>query len=108
MHYNFIEQLLDFPRVRIRHIEQKKDEILIWIYISDGQHVCFKCGMIHTKVSEITEMRVRDLSIFSKTCYLIIQKGRLHCPCSFRGYEGLDFVDQYHLKKHLNNCIDEL
>jgi transposase len=51
--------------------------------------------MIHTKVSEITEMKVRDLSIFGKTCYLIIQKGRLHCPCSFRGYEGIDFVDQY-------------
>lgn len=95
MNYYFLEQLLDLPRVRIRHIEQKEDEILIWVYIPDGQHVCPKCGMLHTKVSEITEMKVRDLSIFGKTCYLIIQKGRLHCQCSFRGYEGIDFVDQY-------------
>ena len=95
MNYDFIEQLLDLPRVRIRHIEQKEDEILIWIYIPDGQHVCPKCGMLHTTISEMTEIKVRDLSIFGKTCYLIIQKGRLHCRCSFRGYEGIDFVDQY-------------
>jgi len=95
MNYDLIEQLIDLSRVKIRHIEQKEDEILIWIYIPDGQHVCPKCGMIHTKVSETTEIKVRDLSIFGKNCYLIIQKGRLHCPCSFRGYEGLDFVDQY-------------
>ena len=95
MNYEIIEQLLDLPRVRIKGIEQREEEILIWVYIPDAQHVCPKCGMIHTKVSEITEMKVRDLSIFGKTCYLIIQKGRLHCPCSFRGYEGIDFVDQY-------------
>ena len=95
MNYEIIEQLLDLPRVRIKGIEQREEEILIWVYIPDAQHVCPKCGMILTKVSEITEMKVRDLSIFGKTCYLIIQKGRLHCPCSFRGYEGIDFVDQY-------------
>ena len=30
-----------------------------------------------------------------KTCYLIISKGRLHCSCSYRGYEALDFVDSH-------------
>ena len=38
-------------------------------------------------------MKIRDLSVFGKTCYLIIRKGRLHCPCSFRGYEAIDFVN---------------
>ena len=95
MNYDLVEQLLNLNRVKIRRIEQKKDEVLIWVYIPNGEHVCPKCGLIHTKVSEITEIQVRDLSIFGKTCYLIIQKGRVHCPCSFRGYEAIDFVNLY-------------
>lgn len=95
MDYQFIEQLLDLPRVRIRNIVYQKDEVHIWIYIPDGQHICPKCGLVHSSVSEVTEIKVRDLSIFGKTCYLIIEKGRLHCPCSFRGYEALEFVDKY-------------
>lgn len=95
MDFSFIEQLLDLPRIKIRRIVQQKAEILIWVYIPDGEHICPECGLVHSKVSETTEMKVRDLSIFGKTCYLIIEKGRLHCPCSFRGYEAIDFVDQY-------------
>lgn len=95
MEYQLIEQLLALPRIRIRRIVQQPAEILIWVYVPDGEHVCPKCGSIHSKVSETTEMKVRDLSIFGQTCYLILTKGRLHCPCSFRGYEAIDFVDQY-------------
>lgn len=95
MDYRLIEQLLDLPRIRISRIVQQQDAILIWVYVPDGQHVCPKCGLVHSKVSETTEMKVRDLSIFGKTCYLIIEKGRLHCPCSFRGYEAIGFADQY-------------
>lgn len=95
MEYELIERLLDLPRIRISRIVQQENEILIWVYIPDGEHVCPKCGLVHTKVTESTEMKVRDLSVFGKMCYLIIEKGRLHCPCSFRGYEAIDFVDQY-------------
>jgi transposase len=95
MDYQLIEQLLNLPRIKIRNIVQQKDEILIWVYIPNGHHICPKCGQVHFKVSETTEMKVRDLSIFDKTCYLIIEKGRLHCSCSFRGYEAIDFVDKY-------------
>jgi transposase len=95
MNYDLIEQLLDLPRIRIRRVEKKDDEIYIWIYVPEGNHICPKCGTFHRKVSEITEMQVRDLPIFGKKCYLIIQKGRLHCPCSFRGYEDFEFADPY-------------
>ena len=33
MDYNLIEQLLGLPRIKISHIEQHDNEILIWIYI---------------------------------------------------------------------------
>jgi transposase len=95
MDYSLIEQLLDLPRVRIFRVEQKSDEIFIWVYIPDDNHRCPRCGKYHQKVSEITEIKVRDLSVFGKTCYLIIKKGRVHCSCSFRGYEDIEFVDSY-------------
>ena len=95
MDYNLIEQLLGLPRISISRIEQRDDEILIWIYIPEGNHRCPQCGKHHRTVSEVTETKVRDLSIFGKICYLIISKGRLHCPCSYRGHEELEFVDEF-------------
>ncbi len=35
------------------------------------------------------------MSIFGKTCHLIIRKGRIHCSCSYRGYEEIEFIDKY-------------
>ena len=95
MEFSLIEQLLDLPRIQISRIQQRDDEILIWVYISDGNHRCPRCNRYHKKVTEITEVKVRDLSIFGKKCYLIVRKGRIHCPCSYRGYEDLEFVDKY-------------
>lgn len=95
MDYSLIEQLLDLPRVRITRIEQKDQTFLIYIYIPEGNHICPQCGKYHQKVTETIQVKVRDLSIFDKECYLIIQKGRLHCSCSYRGYEKLEFVDKH-------------
>lgn len=93
--YAFIEKLLDLPRIRISRIEQHKNEILIWVYIPEGNHRCPRCGTHHRQVTEVTETKIRDLSIFGKNCYLIISKGRIHCSCGYRGYEQLEFVDKY-------------
>lgn len=95
MDYNLIEQLIDLPRIKIKRIEFQNDEVLIWIYLPEGQHRCPHCGKYHHRVTETTEIKVRDLSIFGKPCYLIIQKGRVNCSCSFRGYEEIEFVDKY-------------
>jgi len=95
MDLSFIEQLLDLPQIRVRDVKILDNEIQIWIYIPDHQHVCPRCDRQHKKVTETTEVKIRDLSIAGKTCYLIVQKGRLHCPCSYRGYEALEFVDPY-------------
>ena len=73
--FSLIEELLDLPRIRISRIEQNEKEILIWIYIPQGNHRCPDCGKYHRHVTEITETKVRDLSIFGKNCYLIITKG---------------------------------
>lgn len=95
MDFNLLEQLLDLPRVHISRFEQTNDIIYIWVYIPDGQHRCPRCGRLHRHVTETTTVKVRDLPVFGKTCYLFVQKGRLHCPCSYRGYEDIDFVDKY-------------
>ena len=94
MDYKLIEQLLNIPRTQVDRINQTKSEILIWVSIKPGQHRCPSCGRQFENISEITEMKVKDLSVFGKKCYLIICKGRLHCPCSFRGYEEIEFVDK--------------
>jgi len=104
MDYNLFEQLLGLPRIKISHIEQHDNEILIWIHIPNGNHRCPQCGKYHQTVTEVTEIKVRDLSVFGITCYLIINKGRLHCPCSYRGYEELEFVDEY---QRQTNRFDE-
>ena len=95
MDFSLIEQLLDLPGIRISRIQQCDDEISIWIHIPDGNHRCPRCKRYHKKVTESTEIKIRDLSICGKNCYLIIRKGRLHCPCSYRGYEDVEFVDKY-------------
>lgn len=95
MDYRLLEQLLGLSRIRVNQVQQTEDEILIWVSIRPGQHRCPRCGRCFDKISEFTEMKVRDLSVFGKTCYLIIRKGRLHCPCSFRGYEDIEFVDEH-------------
>ena len=90
-----VKELLNLPQVEVTKVRQTPEEILIWVHIPDGRHRCPRCGRFHTKVTEVREVRVRDLSIFGKPCYLIVSKGRLHCPCSYRGYEALDFVNSY-------------
>jgi transposase len=95
MDFSFIEQLLGLSRIRVSDVQQTDDEIIISVYVPEGRHLCPRCGRYHNKVTEITEIKVRDLSVFGKSCYLIIRKGRLHCPCSYRGYEQLECVDKY-------------
>ena len=95
MDYKLLEQLIGLPRIQIDKVYQTEDEIHIWIRVVPGQHRCPHCGRCFGKISEFSEMKVRDLSVFGKTCYLIIRKGRLHCPCSFRGYEEIEFVDEH-------------
>ncbi len=94
MDYSLLEQLLGLPRIKVDRVEQTEEQIIILVSIASGQHRCPRCGRQFAKVSEPTEVKVRDLPVFGKTCYLIIGKGRLHCPCSFRGYEQIDFVDK--------------
>ncbi|MFQ5788790.1 MAG: ISL3 family transposase [Thermodesulfobacteriota bacterium] len=94
MDYTLLKELLNLPRVQVEDFKQTEHEILITVSIGYNQHRCPKCGHKFSRVSEITESRVRDLPVFGKTCYLLIRKGRLHCPCSFRGYEEIDFVDK--------------
>ena len=90
-----IKELLNLPEIEVSKVRQTPEEVLIWVHIPDGRHRCPRCGRLHAKVTEVREIKVRDLSIFGKTCYLIVSKGRLHCPCSYRGYEALDFVNSY-------------
>jgi len=89
-----LEQLLNLPRIQVDDFRQSKDEILISVSIRYNQHRCPRCGHKFAKVNEITEQKVRDLPVFGKTCYLLLRKGRVCCPCSFRGYEDIGFVDQ--------------
>lgn len=95
MGLELIEKLLDQPRIRVKDIIFANQEILVHVYIPLGNHRCPQCGKYHSKVTEKTEIKVRDLSIFGKDCYLIIEKGRVNCSCSFRGYEEIDFVDKH-------------
>ena len=85
MDYQLLEQLIGLPRIQIDKVHQTADEIHIWIRVRPGQHRCPHCGRCFGKISEFSEMKVRDLSVFGKTCYLIIRKGRLHCPWSSGG-----------------------
>jgi len=94
MDFELIEQLLGLPRIQIDQIRQTESDVLIWVSIKPGQHRCPRCGRQFENISEKTEMKVRDNSVFGKTCYLIICKSRLHCPCSFRGYEDIEFVEK--------------
>jgi transposase len=95
MDLELIKKLLNLPRVKVKDIIFSEKEILVHIYIPPGNHRCPQCGKYHSKITEKTEIKVRDLSIFDKDCYLIIEKGRVNCSCSFRGYEEIEFVDKH-------------
>ena len=90
-----VQDLLSLPRIEVVKFSQSEHEVLIWVRIPDGRHRCPRCGRLSQSVAETREFKVRDLPISGKDCYLIIQKGRLHCPCSYRGYEEIEFVDDY-------------
>ena len=59
-----IEKLLDLPRVKVNDISITNEEILVHIFIPPGNHRCPQCSKYHSKVTERTEIKVRDLSIF--------------------------------------------
>lgn len=67
---------------------------MITVSVRINEHRCPKCGRTFATLSEITEQKVHDLPVFGKSCYLVVRKGRLHCPCSFRGFEEVDFIDK--------------
>lgn len=95
MEFELIERLLDLPRIKIKEVSYSNAEILVYVYIPMGNHHCPKCGKYHSKTTGKTQIKVRDLSIFGKDCYLIIEKSRVNCSCSFRGYEEIEFVDKH-------------
>ncbi|MFQ5641785.1 MAG: ISL3 family transposase [bacterium] len=94
MDYKLLEQLLNLPRIQVDDFQSTEKEIVITVSVRFNEHRCPKCGRAFATASEITEQKVRDLPVFGKTCYLLIRKGRLHCPCSFRGFEEVDFIDK--------------
>ena len=95
MDLSTVKDLLNLPEIEVSKVNQTPEAIFIWVHVPAGHHRCPRCGRLHAKVTEVRQVKVRDLSIFGKTCYLIVSKGRLHCPCSYRGYEALDFVDSH-------------
>lgn len=94
MDYQLLEQLLDLPRIQVDDFRQTEDEVLITVSVRYNEHRCPKCGRKFDGVHEITEQKIRDLPVFGKRCCLLLRKGRVHCPCSFSGYEEIEFVDQ--------------
>ena len=54
MDVSLLEQLLNLPQVRVSRYEFIHDEIIIWVYIPEGQHRCPHCGRYHRHVSEVT------------------------------------------------------
>ncbi|MBC8186541.1 transposase [candidate division KSB1 bacterium] len=127
MDYLLIEQFLNLPLIRIRRIVQQKDEILIWVYIPD--EISFeKYHKYLTIVYDITnsngvlfvakDRKEQSLtSFFEELTDEQRQSIKVVCMDFWDPYiksvkqniPGATIVfDRFHLKKHLNDCIDNL
>lgn len=94
MNFTDLELLLDLPQISITNLHKTPSHIFIWGEIPEGQHRCPQCGSLHEDGVDFIETKIRDLSVFGKTCYLILRINRLHCSCGYHDLEQIDFLDQ--------------
>ncbi|MBM4249119.1 MAG: ISL3 family transposase [Euryarchaeota archaeon] len=71
------------------------DHIVVSLRKTHKTTRCPTCGR-RIRVSKESYPRIiRDLDIGPKQAYLSYHEYKLDCPCGYRGYERLDFVEQY-------------
>jgi transposase len=84
-----------FTGYRLSGIIDYDDHILVSLCKIHKTTKCPCCGRRIRVSKEYYPRILRDLDIGPKQAYLSYAEHKLNCPCGFRGYERLDFVEPY-------------
>lgn len=56
---------------------------------------CSRCGAIVGDIHDVTERRIRDLSVFDWDTWVVFPRARLHCPRCGPTVEAVPWLDRY-------------
>lgn len=73
----------------------ENDCIIIVLKRSRKTGVCPSCGKRCRFIHRYRKRRVRDLDVATSKVFLEFVSCQLDCRCGFKGYEHLDFVEEY-------------
>ena len=84
-----------FPGYKLSGIIDKGDHIFVSLSKIHKTTKCPYCGRRIKISKEFYQRILRDLDIGPKQAFLSFNEHKLDCPCGFRGFERLDFVETY-------------
>ena len=76
-------------------IEQKRDQIHIFLKRTWKMGICKNCGKRTKLLKENYPRTIRDLDLGPMSCYLSFNEHKLRCPCGYRGFETIFFSRPY-------------
>jgi len=95
MRFDFITELLGLQGFSVYHAIIKEN--ILHLYLEREElPICPQCGSIFSgEIKDTYEQCVEDLSVFGKRCYIIFDKVRFDCQCSYAGNELIPWLCPY-------------
>ena len=87
--------LLNLEDVIITGVEDISDQLLIYIELSRGEHVCPACGAVTERVHDYRMQTIKDVPLARDT-FLHLRKRRYRCSCGKRFFEKNTFLPRYY------------
>ena len=96
LNQDYISKILDMEDVIVKKVEQKPDELHVYMELPRRKHTCPCCGNITHRIHDYRWQRIKDIP-FGRTTYLHLRKRRYVCEnCGKRFYENNPFLARYH------------
>lgn len=76
---DFFYQLLEIPDLKIREVEQNRNQIIIHCELEKGEECCPLCNVPTCEFKQYKHRKVRDLDISGKEVWLHIRIKQMYC-----------------------------
>ena len=92
--FQFYEELLNLPTVKIVDVKIDNKVILIECQVKKSSEVCPNCGVVSSTINQYYYRTLRDLNMGIRHVHLLVKMRQFYCVSCNRYYsEILDFAD---------------
>lgn len=95
MSTDIVTQWLNLPYVAVQDVVMNEAHADLLITRTPPSLMCSRCGQLSFDRYDRTRQRIRDLDVFDRHTYLVLDKWRVHCPTCGVRVEDVGFAAPY-------------